>query len=150
MTNSEALRIMNEKLVVYGLREKGWNAELSNTKRALGECRYCTKTVRVSRHHIECSSADSVIDTILHEIAHAIDFENRGRSGHDAEWRRVAVMVGATPRANKAHAYNIKKPVYKYDVVCPKCGKLGSRNRKSRGIYRCKKCISVVEFKQNY
>ncbi len=122
---------------------------MSNTKNALGDCNYIMKRIRISRHHIAGSSVDLVVDTILHEIAHAIDFENRGRSGHDAEWRRVAVSVGATPRATKV-AYNIAKPTYKYDILCPECGKLGSRNRKSSGRYYCRKCNSQVKFKQNY
>jgi hypothetical protein len=38
-------------------------------------------------------------DVARHEIAHALDFESRGRSAHDAQWKRWAVACGADPSA---------------------------------------------------
>ena len=53
------------------------------------------KTLSLSRPMTQHESNEKrVINTILHEIAHGLDYKNRGYSNHDAEWKRVARSIG--------------------------------------------------------
>ncbi len=58
-------------------------------------------SVEMSLSHMEKDTYEQVRDTVLHEIAHLVDFIRRGKSNHDSVWRAVAVEVGAAPRASK-------------------------------------------------
>jgi hypothetical protein len=40
-----------------------------------------------------------LLDTMLHEMAHAEAWLEHGHRGHGAVWRRIAVRVGCSPRA---------------------------------------------------
>jgi predicted SprT family Zn-dependent metalloprotease len=45
-----------------------------------------------------------LLDTILHEIAHAIHFEETGDSDHSEGWKRVCVRIGANPKRLNTNA----------------------------------------------
>ena len=55
------------------------------------------KTLSLSRPMTEHETNEKrVINTILHEIAHALDYRKRGYSNHDSEWKRVAKSIGCS------------------------------------------------------
>jgi predicted SprT family Zn-dependent metalloprotease len=118
-------------------------------KRTLGRCHYgSVKKISLSRWYVENNEEALVEDTILHEIAHALDYLERGYSSHDKHWKKICVRIGARPeRCSK----NADKPEghYKYSVVC--CGKTYGKHRKSRGrTYSCPQCRKRLKFVKNY
>lgn len=66
---------------------------------------------------------DLLTDTILHEIAHALEFEERGTSGHGRAWKRHASKVGARPeRCAEGFPFAVRKLLAKWERYCPECG----------------------------
>ena len=70
----------------------GWSAEISRGRRTIGLCRYRDKTIYLSKHHIENDSYDDVRDTVIHEVAHALN----PLDGHGNKWRKTAMSMGGT------------------------------------------------------
>src|SRR3954471_14990035 len=82
------------ELARHGLR--GWTFGLSKAKRRLGVCKYRQKRIEVAEYYARHSPEESVLDTLRHEIAHAL----AGPSAkHGPKWKAVAVRLGATPRS---------------------------------------------------
>jgi predicted SprT family Zn-dependent metalloprotease len=89
------------------------------------------------------------IDTLLHELAHVIDFILRGKSDHGRVWQYIAASVGATPEASKEASTELKKSMSKYRWNCSNddCSFVYYFNRKKKGApanYRCPKCRSKM------
>ena len=58
------------------------------------------KHISLSRHLCELNSEADVLDTILHEIAHALAWERYGENcGHDQRWKKICKEIGARPVA---------------------------------------------------
>lgn len=146
-----------QKMAEWGLTEKGWTFQWNNSRRSLGRCRFqryaqtsfihlprkpLIKQIIISRFLTNILGEEQQRDTVLHEIAHALDFEQRGKSAHDDTWKWWAVKVGAKPNAcctldetgNKAVAavskYTLRCPnghdfarhrVFRKDASCPTC-----------------------------
>lgn len=147
-TEEETLEFAREQLKNWNCI--GWSAKINNGKRRLGVASPSTKTIGISKHLIAGSTKDEVRDVVLHEVAHAVDFMERGTSDHGPKWKAVASRVGARPERQQSQYYSLAKPQAKYTVYCPKCGKLGDRHRKMNTMYYCRKCGSEIEFRENY
>jgi len=89
-----ALRHMTQ----HGLITAGWRFAFNNRKRALGLCSYTKRTIYLSSYFLPRIPEDELVDTILHEIAHALDLIRHGRcSGHGVKWQAIAREIGAKP-----------------------------------------------------
>jgi predicted SprT family Zn-dependent metalloprotease len=55
-----------------------------------GQCNWKKKTIELQPCYAEQFSDEDVLNTILHEIAHAL----RPRHGHNKFWRKTAVSIG--------------------------------------------------------
>lgn len=107
----------------WGLVAKGWTFTLDNTKSRHGACSPNKKLLKLSRSSLEHNPDSDVVDTIRHEIAHALHFEwcvdnginyyerearwtRRGKVSyvrkippHGKQWKVFARKVGATDKA---------------------------------------------------
>lgn len=77
----------------------GWTAEVSRGRRTIGLCSYTDKTIYLSKHHIENDSYDDVRDTVIHEVAHALN----PLDGHGNKWRQSAMAMGGTGDQYHSH-----------------------------------------------
>jgi predicted SprT family Zn-dependent metalloprotease len=119
-SRSDAHTIALAEMDKWGLIERGWSFKFCNRKRQMGYCSYKDSSIYVSIYHVEHDNKETVIGTIRHEIAHALhyfayldanrasDFSARYYTGrkwvqkvppHGAEWKKFAIMVGASPSA---------------------------------------------------
>ncbi len=89
---------LGRDLVGESLAARGWTFGFDRARKRLGVCRSASKRITLSRHLTQALPDSEVEDTIRHEIAHAIDWEQRGFSNHDAAWKRVAARCGARPQ----------------------------------------------------
>ena len=112
----------NQEAKLINLLDLGWCFEFNGRKRAAGLCSKTKKTIFISTWLLE-QNLDRALkfeDTIRHEIAHAIDFEIRGKSDHGQVWKAIARKV----LCNAERCYSIKeietKVETKYKLVCPK------------------------------
>src|SRR3954466_6720554 len=77
------------ELARHGLR--GWTFGLSKAKRRLGVCKYRARRIEVAEYYARHSPEESVLDTLRHEIAHAI----AGPSAkHGPKWKALAIRLG--------------------------------------------------------
>ncbi len=89
-------REARELMDSHGLTD--WSFRFSAARRTIGSCRERDKIIQLGRHHAANDPPAQVTDTILHEIAHAL----AGTAArHGPAWRKVALRIGATPRASR-------------------------------------------------
>lgn len=140
------VKLMDE----HGLLEQGWKFELDTTKMRIGSCSHRKKRITVSMWYLEKSSDAEILDTILHEIAHALLPE--GVEDHGWEWKDMALRVGATPeRLAGEGAVSSAKPNYR--IKCLNCGWFVNRFRMRQRNYgsRCPRChTEVTIYRLNY
>ena len=74
--NSEVRSMARDEMDKWGLREIGWKFEINSTIRKLGYCSYQKQTLYVSSHHIKHDTEEEILDTIRHEIAHALHYQH--------------------------------------------------------------------------
>lgn len=147
MNRSEASQLCRDLLKEYNL--SGWHVVLNIDSRVrfLGLCDHSSKTIILNAIAIDVHPNVEVIDTIRHEVAHAIVGAGYG---HSQTWMDKAIELGATPVAcssmgipervldairsghnvevtveEKTHV--IRTPTYKVTRLqekCPDCGKV--------------------------
>lgn len=117
----------------YGLAQMGWSVSMFEHDKHLGECDYEHKTLKFSRGLV--SQVDNLqrIDTILHEIAHAIA---GSQAEHGPGWKRIAKKIGAYPKAvaritASTHEYN-----YVWQTVCPAEHRYGTHHPAEKDFYQ--------------
>ncbi|GHC46522.1 SprT-like domain-containing protein [Roseibacillus persicicus] len=98
MSPPEALNLLNAKLTEHGLTARGWTGRLDNAERRFGLCSPAKKEISISRTLAALNPEEEVLDTILHEIAHALAAIETGENcGHDERWKAICRRIGARP-----------------------------------------------------
>lgn len=125
----------------HGLITKGRTFKFDNAKGRFGQCDHCRKIISLSAPATELTEDFYTIDTIKHEIAHALAGKT---AGHGRVWKAMARTVGAIPRAKKPFSTGVPG---RWEVYCPKCDEtVGYRHRRvKRGTqYRHITCRELV------
>lgn len=96
MTIEQAQKIMNDLFIEHRLL--GWKFEIISTrsKRNIAWCNESRKLIAFQDRYFFAMTYNQVMDTLLHEVAHAIAGH---KAGHGPEWREVCRDLGCTPRA---------------------------------------------------
>jgi predicted SprT family Zn-dependent metalloprotease len=126
MNLQQAKKLAIEQMDKHGLLDLGWSFEYDNAKRRFGVCKYRPKVIGLSMLLVAANDEHQVLDTILHEIAHAIA---GFAAGHGPEWKRVCVRIGAKPE----RCYSSKDTntiAGKYKAVCGGCGMTHTRHKR--------------------
>lgn len=120
----------------HGLLDRGWTVTWDNARRRAGICRYRTRTICFSRFITEHVSEPEFMDTVAHEVAHAL--VGAGHA-HDAMWRRKAVELGGS----SSRTSDFFDPQAPWIGICEH-GKSFYRYRSPRvATYRCR-CSSPI------
>ena len=135
------LHLIREHGAVNGLK-KGWKFAFDLAPVRGGVCRYKEKLIALSVTFCLKASKAEIVDTILHEIAHAIVGPNHG---HDEAWKTVARRIGCT--AKRCHRVDHTPPRWRGE--CP-CGKEWKRQRLSQRARRgcCPKCKGRIAWQR--
>lgn len=131
LTDAEAMA----KRYITTLLGAGWEFRWDHAKTRLGACHHRTQTISLSRHYAELNEPAEVMDTVLHEIAHALT----PGGGHGARWKKVAAELGARPVA-RADARSVVSPAPRWIASCPACDASISRYRRPSTALACARC----------
>jgi predicted SprT family Zn-dependent metalloprotease len=126
--------IARQEMRANGLH--GWTFGLSDAKRRLGVCKYRTKRIEIAAYYARHSPEESVLDTLRHEIAHAIAGP---AARHGPKWKAVAIKLGATPESCETSGQAVVQPG-DWQATCPACEKTVHLYRQPRSVtgYRCR------------
>lgn len=130
-----AARLMAE----HGLT--GWQFGFNGNVRRAGVCKYPTNTrpgrIELSKHFVLRNDWPEVMDTILHELAHALVGPGHG---HDAVWKAKCVRLGAKPE--RCYGEKIETPKGRWRAACPGCQKVYDRHRRPKQVtgWFCRPC----------
>src|SRR5437899_9457077 len=121
-------------LASFGLHQ--WSFAFNRRKAAMGMCYYYSRTIELSIHFVERNSHAEILDTLLHEIAHALVGPGHG---HDAAWKRKCVQIGARP---ERVSHEVNMPDGRWQARCRQCGLLHHRHRKPKCMkgWYCSPC----------
>ena len=128
------------------LQDLGWTFRFDGARRRLGLCLWekggqPVKTISLSRHLAAREGWALMEDVARHEVAHALDFETRGRSAHDRTWKAWARRCGADPtRCYEGELAD--DPASPYVGRCPAagCGHTRPFYRAVTSSYFCPRC----------
>ena len=82
----------------------------------------------LSKHHIESGSENDIIETILHEIAHALIGSGHG---HNNVWRNKAMSIGCN---GQRVTNSIVKVEPRFKIICALCGTSWPCHRKPKQL----------------
>ena len=86
-----------KKFPKYEKYLKDYTFYFGNRKKVFGTCEPKKKVIKIHLPLCLKESKKSVKDTILHEIAHAIDYGKNGKSNHGFKWKKIAKKLGCEP-----------------------------------------------------
>jgi len=115
---------------------KDWTFQFDNAKVRFGLCDLKTKTISMSKKLVSLNEEKDIVDTLLHEMAHAVT-----SCGHNRKWRHTAILMGCNGK--RCYSSNeIVKPKPKFIGTCPQCETKINRYNKTKSMNNisCKKC----------
>lgn len=98
-----------------------YSLHFNHSRRQLGVCDYRRRQIRLSLPILNDNALAVQMDTLLHEVAHALAFHLHHERGHGRPWKHWANLLGAVPNARCDAPLKI---AYKYQLVLFKAGKL--------------------------
>lgn len=135
----------------FKLTDMGWKFKFNDRKNANGLCSPRNRTIYLSTYVIENATREMSgwINTMVHEIAHAINHHLGGR-GHDRQWKSIFLQMGGSgERCSSDVVFEnlIKNPISKYTTICPN-GHTKPSHKRSRlieqGRQACGKCCKEL------
>lgn len=118
-----------------------WRFRWDGAKCRFGCCKVTGREITLSRYLVSLNNESEVIDTVLHEIAHAIAFEKHNEGGHGRVWKTVCLEIGASP-SRCYDAEVVERPRKRFKGVCPTCRREIFRHR--RRNLACGKCCNGI------
>lgn len=89
LIHTKAFEFVKEK-TGRDLIAEGWDFDFMNARSSIGRCDYRNKLIMYSTHWAEVNTDESVWDTALHEMAHAL----HPFDGHGPKWKRTFIALG--------------------------------------------------------
>lgn len=105
----EANRIFGRDLFATG-----WAFKTNRRKRALGICNYTKKTIEISEHYLAVNTKEQILDTVRHEVAHAIAGVE---ANHGPKWRQVHRALGGSGKAKATTGTDTNSVKASYQLV---------------------------------
>ena len=110
MERGQATHLCREELNKYGLSDWGVRLNQNMDSGFLGMCMHRDKCIILSAHHIDIHPDPDVVNTIRHEIAHALTPGH----GHDEVWAAKAKEIGCD---NTAPCSNLSLSPHVIDAI---------------------------------
>ena len=135
---ADFLSLAKSKIEQFSLNN--WQVSFDHAQRRAGVCYYDKKLISFSIKFLRKANDEERVDTLLHEIAHAIVGPG---NGHNLIWKKKAIEIGCSGQIYQN--FEFSEP--KWIKFCSNgCWEQKSFRRKRNLI--CKFCMSAVEFRQ--
>jgi len=143
MTINQAIKL-GTKILREHKELNSWTVVTNKRKAAFGVCNYSLRRIELSEILIPRCTDESIKDTIIHEIAHAL---TEGHN-HDKVWKAKCIELGGNGKRcggednykDGAEGRNqLKAEISKYTLTCPVCGEKYHRNRRPSKQSSCGK-----------
>lgn len=136
MTEEKKLKHFGAK-ALFLMKKHGlwdWKFSFNNRSNIYGICYLNRKEIKLSKIYVTQAPETDIVDTIKHEIAHALAFVRYGDTGHGPGWKAQCRQIGARPERCSQVILKLR-----YALVCKKCGPVGYLARVPRvnTIYCC-------------
>lgn len=105
-----------ELMAEYGLIGNGWNFKWNKRKTSNGVCSYSDKTIYLSSILTPLRDEKEVLNTIIHEIAHALVGYSHG---HNAIWKEKFISMGGDGQRCSSDDTGIRATSATYVIVGP-------------------------------
>ena len=150
MTNHESVKAEFDRL----LAQEKWRLTKPVTFKinplmttGLGKTKFLPGEIRieVARWALEALTEAEVIDTVRHEMAHAVAGP---RQGHGPLWKAHARRLGATPTATTETTVSPRRKNAKIEAFCPTCDKVvGTMTRMPKATKIHRDCRTPVTWR---
>lgn len=130
------LRALAETEMLEHLEDREWSFGFDSGRRRAGLCSYNNKKITVSKYLSLVHSIDDVMQTVKHEIAHALVGP---KEGHGKKWLATAKRIGY--RNETYTGQEIAKAYAPYRGLCPN-GHEHFRYQRPKRLYSCHHCSS--------
>jgi predicted SprT family Zn-dependent metalloprotease len=134
MDINSAKNLARLKMIEHGIGH--WTFQFDNSVSRFGYAHPGTRTISLSRKLVALNPEAEVLNTILHEIAHALTPGHH----HDNVWRAKAVSIGCTG----SRTHNAEVPVGKWTLSCTTCDFSVTRNRRRNDKPACPRCCARI------
>ena len=151
MELSKARDLCVSYMNTYGLGLR-FTFRFDNSVRRFGSCQYrrvsifsddVRGVITLSKHLVLLNDEEVVLDTILHEIAHALTPFH----GHDATWKRKCLEIGAKPnRCYNTLKDNVRVVSLRYKATCGGCGREFQKAKKPSANKRSCACQGGIDW----
>ena len=127
----EAKRQAIYHMTKHNLIQTGWKFQLDTAKRRFGYCSYTRKIISLSQPLTTVNNEVEVLDTILHEIAHALT----PKAHHGPIWMAKCIELGCRP-VRCYTTVNVIAVASRYKAKCGACGSLFERLKQVKRFRR--------------
>lgn len=157
MDYSEVFQEYKEKCIdLFGLQDDKEFTKvklvLNNRMRTtIGRVYYKTGELHLNKRLLDDNPSE-IVNTIVHELAHFVDFYKYGNHGHGKTWARIMKILGLKP--TRCHSLDVskykreQKPVAYAKCECRRNIKIKKRRYQKivKGTnYRCRRCKSILQ-----
>jgi predicted SprT family Zn-dependent metalloprotease len=125
-------------LIAKWLPGTPWKFEWDSALRRFGACHYRTRRLTISAAIAGKNDDWDFIETMLHEIAHALAGP---WAKHGPLWAAQCTRVGIP--ANRCYSSAVvATPRLEWTATCKGCGQVYSRRSLPKGVHACSKCCA--------
>ena len=119
-------------------RLSDWTFKLGSYKRNLGRCYANLKLITISEWHAMHDTDEQVMETVRHEIAHALIPDVKG---HGPQWQARAIQVGCKDISHKCNDPQLTRPPGRWYAICGCLKRHTWLKRPKRNLkYTCTEC----------
>ena len=149
MDRSRLIAVATELFHLNGLDVRGWRLEFRRFGHRLGSCCSRKRVVAIDAFYADNNDEVHVLDTLRHEVAHALVGPSQG---HGQTWKAMARKLGCIPKACSKTGILVRPG--KWQARCPTCARQFHKYRRPKYVvgYYCPSCgkeRGKLAFQQN-
>lgn len=138
----KAHQAATELLIEHGLADQGWYFQWDNARTRFGLCNTLYRRIQLSRPLTQHREEEAVMQTILHEVAHAL---TPGHN-HDRAWLAKARSLGYTGGRCSSDGVAEVAATSRWVGICDRCNAEFPRYKRPTGRHRHIKDGGTIRF----